>query len=446
MKIKESLKTHGQWVGKWTFILAATGSAVGLGNIWGFPYKAGTNGGGAFVLIYLACILIVGLPIMMSEIFLGRRSGTSPVNALRIAAHDTNSSQSWRFVGWSGLAAGVFILSFYSVIAGICINYIFIAAQSSEIVNSAEKFNEVTSSPYNLLFWHSLFIFLTAFIVSLGIKSGIERMVKILMPMLGFLLIFMVISSAINGDFNKAIEFLFAPDFDQVNSQTFLSAMGQAFFSLSLGMGSIMAYGAYMPKDENIVSTSFSVGSLDTLVAILAGLAIFPIIFAFNMEPNSGPGLVFISILTAFNQMEFGNFLGPIFFILLTIAALSSSISLLEPSVAYFAEKQILSRKSSAIAISLFAWTLGIGSALSFNLLSDFYIYDRNFLDFMDFIANQILLPLGGMLIAIFVGWFIPDNLIKEETGDFALFKVWKFFIKFVAPTAVFIIFVSQFI
>jgi len=164
------------------------------------------------------------------------------------------------------------------------------------------------------------------------------------------------------------------------------------------------------------------------------------------MEPNSGPGLVFISILTAFNQMEFGNFLGPIFFILLTIAALSSSISLLEPSVAYFAEKQILSRKSSAIAISLFAWTLGIGSALSFNLLSDFYIYDRNFLDFMDFIANQILLPLGGMLIAIFVGWFIPENLIKEETGDFALFKVWKFFIKFVAPTAVFIIFVSQFI
>jgi NSS family neurotransmitter:Na+ symporter len=444
--MQKTLKSHGTWIGKWTFVLAATGSAVGLGNIWGFPYKAGTEGGGAFVLLYLLCILLIGLPVMVSEILIGRRSGTSPINSMKKAAIESNRSSSWQLVGWIGIIAGVLILSFYSVIAGLCLNYIFLSAASSGAVDAQTQFGTVTQSWEGLLLWHSIFMILTLLVVSAGIKSGIERMVKILMPMLGFLLIFMVISSAINGDFNKAIEFLFAPDFDQVNSQTFLSAMGQAFFSLSLGMGSIMAYGAYMPKDENIVSTSFSVGSLDTLVAILAGLAIFPIIFAFNMEPNSGPGLVFISILTAFNQMEFGNFLGPIFFILLTIAALSSSISLLEPSVAYFAEKQILSRKSSAIAISLFAWTLGIGSALSFNLLSDFYIYDRNFLDFMDFIANQILLPLGGMLIAIFVGWFIPDNLIKEETGDFALFKVWKFFIKFVAPTAVFIIFVSQFI
>jgi NSS family neurotransmitter:Na+ symporter len=428
--------------------LLLPGSAVGLGNIWGFPYKAGTNGGGAFVLIYLGCILIIGIPIMISEIILGRRAGNSPINAMRSVALESNRSSSWQIVGWSGIFAGVLILSFYSVIAGICLNYIFISASSSGAITSPEQFTNVISSPINLIFWHTVFMILTALIVSAGIKDGIGRMVKILMPLLGFLMIFMVIYSIINGDFSRAMTFLFAPDFSNVTSDTLLQAMGQAFFSLSLGMGSIMAYGAYMPKDQKVVSTSFTVASLDTLIAILAGLAIFPIIFAFNLEPNSGPGLVFVSMLSAFNQMQFGQFIGPLFFILLSVAALSSSISLLEPGVAYLSEENILSRKRSAEIISFFVWILGIGSALSFNILSDFsLIGDRNFLDSMDFIANQILLPLGGMLIAIFVGWFMKKSLIEDELGSIntSLYFLWRFFVKFIAPVCVGYIFYRQF-
>ena len=447
MELQKQLKSHGAWIGKWTFILAATGSAVGLGNIWGFPYKAGTNGGGAFVLIYLACIVVIGIPIMISEIIIGRRAGNSPINAMRRVSIDSNQSSLWQFVGWSGIFAGALILSFYSVIAGICLNYIFISATSSGAISASDQFGSVISSPGNLLFWHSLFMILTALIVSAGVKDGIGKMVKILMPMLGFLMIFMVIYSMINGNFSQAISFLFAPDFSQVTSDTVLQAMGQAFFSLSLGMGSIMAYGAYMPKDQRVINTSFTVGSLDTLIAILAGLAIFPIIFAFNLEPGSGPGLVFVSMLSAFNQMEFGYLIGPLFFVLLSVAALSSSISLLEPGVAFLAEEQILSRRRAAEIISFFVWVLGIGSALSFNIWSDFYlISDRNFLDSMDFVANQILLPLGGMLIAIFVGWFMKESLIKDEIGQInpIVYKLWRFFVKFVAPTCVAYIFLSQ--
>ena len=445
--MQKILKSQGAWIGKWTFILAATGSAVGLGNIWGFPYKAGTNGGGAFVLIYLLCILMIGIPIMISEIIIGRRSGNSPINAMKKTAIASNSSSLWQFVGWSGITAGILILSFYSVIAGICMNYIFISAFSSGITSSTDQFSDVISSPLNLILWHTLFMFLTALIVSAGVKDGIGRMVKILMPMLGFLMIFMVIYSMINGNFSQAMSFLFAPDFSSITSDTLLQAMGQAFFSLSLGMGSIMAYGAYMPKDQKVINTSFTVGSLDTLIAMLAGLAIFPIIFAFNLEPNSGPGLVFISMLSAFNQMQFGQIIGPLFFILLSIAALSSSISLLEPGVAYLAEEDILSRKKSAQVISFFIWILGIGSALSFNIWSDFkLISDKNFLDSMDFIANQILLPLGGMFIAIFVGWFMKLSFIKDELGATTkvVFLLWRFFIRFIAPVCVASIFLSQ--
>ncbi|MDB9861666.1 sodium-dependent transporter [Gammaproteobacteria bacterium] len=443
MDTLSKLKSHGSWVGRWTFILAATGSAVGLGNIWGFPYKAGTNGGGAFVLIYLLCILAIGIPIMISEIIIGRRSGNSPINAMRLAARDSNTTSMWQLVGWSGIIAGILILSFYSVIAGICLNYIFLAAASGG-VDSAEQFGNVTSSPINLLTWHTIFMLITCSVVSAGIHAGIGRVVKVLMPMLGILLIFMVINGILSGGFMQAFAFLFAPDFSEVDSNTFLSAMGQAFFSLSLGMGSIMAYGAYMPKEQKIISTSFTVASLDTLVAIFAGLAIFPIIFAFGLEPNSGPGLVFESLQTAFIEMDYGQIIGPIFFILLSIAALSSSISLLEPGVAFISEEGLLSRKNAAILISLVAWFLGIGTALSFNIWSDFNLTPgRNFLDSMDFIANQILLPLGGMFIAIFVGWFMDKNLIKEELGNVnpVLFGLWKFFVRFIAPLAVAVIF-----
>ena len=443
----EQLKSHGKWSGKWTFILAATGSAVGLGNIWGFPYMAGTNGGGAFVLIYLACILIIGLPIMMAEIVIGRRASSSPVNSMKSAALDSNRSSNWQLIGWGGLVAGILILSFYSVLAGICINYIFISALPDLQLSSEEQFSITTSSASNLLIWHTIFVFVTAGVIASGIKNGIGRFVRVLMPLLGFILILMVLNAVINGDFLKGLQFLFSPDFTQVNPQTFLSAMGQAFFSLSLGMGAIMTYGAYMSDDQKILNTSITVGGLDTLVALMAGLAIFPIIFASGLEVNSGGvGLVFITLSQTFETMFLGQIFGPLFFILLVIASLSSSISLLEPSVAYFSEKNIISRKSAAFTFGFLAWFLGIGSVLSFNVLSDFHLLgERTILDSIVFIGNNLLLPLGGLFVAIFVGWFMKKELIQEQLQlSDGVLNTWYLFIRFVAPIAVGAILITQ--
>ena len=439
--MQKTLKSHGTWIGKWTFVLAATGSSVGLGNIWGFPYKAGTEGGGAFVLIYLLCIVLIGLPIMLSEILIGRRSGNSPINSMKKSAIDSDVSSAWQGVGWIGISAGILILSFYSVIAGICLKYIFVSASSNDL-DTAGQFLSIVNSPKELMLWHTIFMGLTMFIVSAGVKKGIGRMVKILMPMLGLLLIFMVVYGIINGAFKEALSFLFKPDFTKITSDTFLVAMGQAFFSLSLGMGSIMAYGAYMSKDQNIASTSVSVGALDTLVAIMAGLAVFPIIFAIQgLEASGGPGLVFISLQTAFNTMDFGNIIGPIFFILLSVAALSSSISILEPGVAYLAEEGYLSRTKSAIIISITCWVIGIGTAFGFDQDGN-NLFQAN----VELISVNIMQPLGGMLIAIFIGWFMKESLIKDELGNInqAIYKIWRIFIKFVAPIGVGIVLISQ--
>ena len=439
--MQKTLKSHGTWIGKWTFVLAATGSAVGLGNIWGFPYKAGTEGGGAFVLIYLLCIVLIGLTIMLSEILIGRRSGNSPINSMKKSGIDSDVSSAWQGVGWIGISAGILILSFYSVIAGICLKYIFVSASSNDL-DTAGQFLSIVNSPKELMLWHTIFMGLTMFIVSAGVKKGIGRMVKILMPMLGLLLIFMVVYGIINGAFKEALSFLFKPDFTKITSDTFLVAMGQAFFSLSLGMGSIMAYGAYMSKDQNIASTSVSVGALDTLVAIMAGLAVFPIIFAIQgLEASGGPGLVFISLQTAFNTMDFGNIIGPIFFILLSVAALSSSISILEPGVAYLAEEGYLSRTKSAIIISITCWVIGIGTAFGFDQDGN-NLFQAN----VELISVNIMQPLGGMLIAIFIGWFMKESLIKDELGNInqAIYKIWRIFIKFVAPIGVGIVLISQ--
>jgi NSS family neurotransmitter:Na+ symporter len=366
---------------------------------------------------------------------------------MKTAAIDSGKTSKWQAVGWGGLVSGILILSFYSVIAGICLNYILIAANPTPDISSLEQFNIVTSSPSRLMFWHSVFIALNIMIISAGVIGGIERMVRLLMPMLFILMMVMVINAMINGDFARGLSFLFAPDFSEVDATTFLRAMGQAFFSLSLGMGSIMCYGSYMPQDENIFKTSLTVAGLDTLIAILAGLAIFPIIFAYGLEPGAGPGLVFVSLLSAFVDMPLGNIVGPAFFALLSIAALSSAISLLEPSVAYFEEEKIISRFSAALTLGLFAWVIGIGSVLSFNDWSDVtFIGDLNFLDSIDYLANQFLMPIGGMMVAIFAGWFLkPDLALDEFSGiHLTIFKIWRFFIKFISPVLVAAVFVYQ--
>ena len=439
---------HGTWSSRWTFILAATGSAVGLGNIWKFPYMAGDNGGGAFVLIYLACIFIIGIPIMLGEIMIGRRGRSSPANTMSFLAKEAGSSQAWTLLGATGALAGLLILSFYSVAAGWAMAYVFGGFQetSAQAVNS--EFNKFLANPAALLFWHSLFIVTTVVIVARGILKGLEAWINTLMPALFIIIILLCIYAMQTGAFIEGLTYLFKPDFSKINSDVLLAALGQAFFTLSLGMGAIMAYGAYMPADQNIGRTAITVAALDTGVALLAGIAIFPIVFANGLEPSEGPGLVFITLPIAFANMPLGVLFGTLFFILLSIAALSSSISLIEPGVAWLVESLKTKRSYAAIALGAFAWTLGVFSALSFNLMSEFKIFGMNFFDFTDFLTNQIMLPLGGIFIAIFVGWVMKkqDVLDELQIEEGILFKIWFFIIRFVAPVMVGMVLIFFFI
>jgi len=439
---------HGTWSSKWTFILAATGSAVGLGNIWKFPYMAGDNGGGAFVLVYLACIVVIGIPIMIGEIMIGRRGRSSPANTMRFLAAEANTTKAWTMLGATGALAGLLILSFYSVAAGWAMAYVFSGFQETSAQAVSGNFEEFLADPVSLIFWHSLFIVITVIIVARGILKGLEAWINTLMPMLFLIIILLCIYAMQTGAFMEGLVYLFKPDFTKINSDVLLAALGQAFFTLSLGMGAIMAYGAYMPANQNILKTAFVVAALDTGVALLAGIAIFPIVFANGLAPTEGPGLVFVTLPIAFGNMPFGVFFGTLFFILLSIAAISSSISLIEPGVAWFVESLKTKRSYAAITLGAFAWSIGVFSALSFNLMSDFKIFGMNFFEFTDFITNQIMLPLGGIFIAIFVGWVMKKQNVLEELQikEGFIFNVWFFLLRFIAPVLVGLVLVYFFI
>ena len=430
---------HGTWSSRWTFILAATGSAVGLGNIWKFPYMAGDNGGGAFVLIYLACIFVIGIPIMLGEIMIGRRGRSSPANTMSFLAKEAETSQAWTLLGATGALAGLLILSFYSVAAGWAMAYVFGGFQETSAQAVSSEFDKFLADPAALLFWHTLFIIITVTIVARGILKGLEAWINTLMPMLFIIIILLCIYAMQTGAFMEGLTYLFKPDFTKINSDVLLAALGQAFFTLSLGMGAIMAYGAYMPADQNIGRTAITVAALDTGVALLAGIAIFPIVFANGLAPTEGPGLVFVTLPIAFANMPLGVLFGTLFFILLSIAALSSSISLIEPGVAWLVESLKTKRAYAAIGLGIFSWTLGVFSALSFNLMSEFKLFGMNFFDFTDFLTNQIMLPLGGIFIAVFVGWVMKkkDVLDELQIEDGIIFKCWFFVIRFVAPVMV---------
>ena len=445
---EEKKSIHGTWSSRWTFILAATGSAVGLGNIWKFPYMAGDNGGGAFVLVYLACICIIGLPIMLGEIMIGRRGRSSPANSMRSLAVEANTSSAWTLLGATGALAGLLILSFYSVAAGWAMSYIFNGFQNITAESSSSSFNDLLSSPSSLIFWHTLFISITVFIVARGILQGLEKWINTLMPVLFLIILLLCIYAMQTGAFLEGLRYLFMPDFSKINPQVMLEALGQAFFTLSLGMGAIMAYGAYMPANQNIGRTAVSVAALDTGVALLAGIAIFPIVFANGLAPSEGPGLVFVTLPIAFSAMPLGILFGTLFFVLLSIAALSSSISLIEPGVAWLIESLKIKRTTATIILGFTAWFLGLFSALSFNLISEFTIFGRNFFDATDFLTSQIMLPLGGIFIAIFVGWIMKKEHVLDGLGfkeDF-IFKAWYFSIRYIAPTLVGLVFLNFFI
>jgi len=437
---------HGLWSSRWAFILAATGSAVGLGNIWKFPYITGENGGGAFVLVYLLCIAVVGIPIMMTEVLLGRRGRSTPINAMKRLTVEAGTHGAWQIIGWSGMLAGFLILSFYSVIAGWALSYV-LATVSGTFTGASpeavgEHFGALLGSPGSLLFWHTLFIVMTMVVVSRGVEHGLEKAVRFLMPALFILLLVMVGYSMSMGEFMRGVEFLFKPDFDKITQEGILIAMGHAFFTLSLGMGAIMIYGAYLPENTSIAKTSIMIAGADTLVALLAGLAIFPIVFSNGLEPGAGPGLIFQTLPIAFGHMPGGLFFGTLFFILLSFAAWTSAISLIEPAVTWLVERGFTRIKASVLAGG-FTWVMGIGTILSFNIMSDVKIFDKTFFDLLDYLTANIMLPLGGFAMAIFAAWLMPRIATKDELGmgDGIGYATWSFLVKYITPISVIFVF-----
>ena len=427
--------SHPIWTNRWTYILATTGAAVGLGNIWKFPYIAGENGGGAFVLMYLLCILLLGLPILIAEVMLGRKGRANPVHAMLAQAKSAGVSKGWSFIGIMGVAAGIMILMYYSVVAGWSLEYVFQSASSSYMgktpADVAAGFGVFAQDTTRQLIWHSLFISVTAFIVGLGVTRGIGNAVNILMPVLFVLLLMLLWYAYKNGEFMRGLTFMFSADFSKLTGQSVLTAMGHAFFTLSLGMGTIMVYGSYMPENQSIPGASVTVAFLDTLIALIAGMAIFPLVFASGLEPGSGPGLLFETLPIAFSDMWGGAFFGTGFFVLVSIAALSSSISLIEPGIAWL-EKLGITRIAATVGLALLCWIGGVAS-----------IFSSEVFDMLDFITANIMLPLGGLLIAIFVGWKLGYTRVRKEvTGvNNGLFNVWFVVLRFITPIGVIAVF-----
>ena len=440
---------HGQWSSRWVFVLAATGSAVGLGNIWKFPYITGENGGGAFVLIYLVCVAAIGIPIMMAEVMLGRRGRQSPINTMRVLAEESNKSPMWQFLGWSGMAAGFIIISYYSVIAGWALAYVFRAGAgvfegaTADGINSI--FNDLVSDPERLLAWHTIFMVMTIAVVARGVRSGLEKAVRWLMPMLLILLLILVGYAWNTGDFSAGLKFLFEPDFSKLSQEGILAAMGHAFFTLSLGMGAIMMYGSYLPAGTSIAKTSIIISIADTGVALLAGMAIFPLVFANGLEPGAGPGLIFKTLPLAFGHMDGGTLFGTLFFVLLVFAAWTSAISLIEPPVAWLVENKNVNRVWAAVVTGIGAWVLGVGTVLSFNKWSDVKWFDKTIFDLLDYLTANLMLPLGGFFIVLFAAWIMKREMSKDELAieNPKMFELWYFLVRYVTPIGVIVVFLK---
>lgn len=445
---KPSKVVRDSFGSKFGVVAAAAGSAVGLGNIWKFPYIAGVYGGGAFLFVYLGFIIAIGLTVMLSELIIGRRSRRNSFGAFKKLA----PGSPWKFIGFLGIGAAFMILSFYGVVAGWSIEYIVLSISNGFASQSPEKlnaiFSELIHDPIRPIIFQLIFMALTASIVAIGIQKGIETFTKILMPLLLLILIALCIKAVSLPGAIQGVEFLFKPDFSKLTSEGVLSALGHAFFSLSLGMGTLVTYGSYVNRRNNLVNTAIEVTAADTIIAILAGVAIFPAVFAFGIEPSSGPGLVFITLPNVFQQMSGGYVFSILFFILLSVAALTSSISILEVVVAYFKEEFNINRKSATLIATVLISILGVFCSLSLGVWSNFTIQNLNIFDLMDWISANMLLPLGGLFICLFVGWLLGPKkafheLRKGSKINKTIFKVFLFLVRFIAPIAIAIVFLN---
>ncbi|MFQ3362125.1 MAG: NSS family neurotransmitter:Na+ symporter [Woeseiaceae bacterium] len=447
-------ESYTTWSNRPAFLLATVGGAVGLGNLWRFPYIAGENGGGGFVLIYLAFVFLLGLPILSSELLIGRKSHKSPLNSMRELVNSHNANSLWKSIGWMSVLLPFLGFSYYVVVCAWAIDYLYLAIINSfETINgntSAQLFSERTSHSSLQIFLSGIFISMTVWVISKGVNNGIAKMSKILMPMLFVLIIILVIYGMIQGEFLQAVEFLFKPDFSKINGQSVVMALGQALFSLAIGTGLIMTYGSYMPDHYSIKESAAIVCIGDTLVALLAGLAIFPIVFANDLNPGEGPSLIFITLPIAFGSMPGGHLIGILFFILLIFAAFTSTMGMLEPIVAWLEEKYPGKRRILSIIAGFAIWLFALGSILSFSTMSDikplaFLNIDRNFFGIIDFTVANLLLPINALLIAAFSGWVIKDSVLKEQfSKDTSNWRIyWRFTNRFIAPIAIGIVLID---
>ena len=436
---------HGHWSSRMAFVLAVTGSAVGLGNVWKFPYIAGQNGGGAFVLVYLLCVILIGMPVMMSEILIGRRGRRNPIATMALLGAEEGHSRRWRWVGALGVVAGILILSYYSVIAGWVLGYVVKSATGTFAGASQEEvsatFAGFIGSWQTVAFTHTVFMGLTIFVVARGVERGLEQAVRFMVPAL-LLLMFALLGYAINsGYFMEGLNFMFTPAWEKLTWGSVLAALGQAFFTLSIGMGAVMAYGAYLPEETSITGSTATVVAADTGIAILAGLVIFPLVFANGLDPADGPGLVFETLPLAFGKMAGGVFFSTIFFVLLSFAAWTSALGLVEPAVAWLVEHRNRTRAQAAVMIGGLVWLIGLGSVLSFNVLSGFTFFAGTIFDNVDYLTSNVMLPLGGLLITIFAGWVMCRNSTADELGGAGTaYKAWRLLARFVAPIGILLV------
>lgn len=435
------------WKNRWTFMLATAGSAIGLGNIWKLPYMIGVNGGSAFVLVFIACILIVGIPLMMTEVMLGRRAQLNPYNGMQHLAAEAQVSSHWKYLGAMGMLAGVLILAFYSVIGGWVLSYIVAASIGTfkhiSAAQSSTLFDQLLNSPITLIFWHSVFMIMVMGVVARGVNSGLEKANNILIPALFAILLILLGYSMSVGDTDAAIRFMFTPDFSKITPVAVLSALGHAFFSLSLGMGAVMVYGSYLQRNVSIARTSIYIAIADTMLGLLVGIAIYSLVFVNQLAPNAGPGLIFQTLPIAFGQMPWGSLIGTLFFVLVAFAAWTSAISLVEPTIAWAVENTHISRKQFSWLLGLFIWVLGVAVALSFNAWKTVTIvFGLNIFDTLDKLTSTLLLPLGGLFMAIFAGYCMrKEHVIGELHISQQAFTIWRVTNNILAPLAILAVF-----
>ncbi|WP_341504088.1 sodium-dependent transporter [Gallaecimonas sp. GXIMD4217] len=449
----QSDKQHSagaRWSSRFAYVLAATGAAVGLGNIWKFPYIMGENGGGAFVLVYLLCILFIGIPVMMAEVVIGKFGRATPGKASAELAKASGKAPTWSLVGWMGVCAGYLILSFYVVIAGWALAYIF-KAGAGDFTGASPKhigslFGNLTGDAWEMLGWTTAMVLLTVGVIGKGVKAGLERAVSSMMPLMFILLLILAGYAGTKGDFAAAFHFMFDPDFSKLTINGVVVALGHAFFTLSLASGIMIMYGAYLPEGTSITKTSLWIAFADTLVALMAGLAIYPIVFANGLEPGAGPGLIFQTLPIAFGQMPGGQLFGTLFFVMLVFAAFTSALALIESSVAWLVERRSFSRWQAALTAGFGIWLLSLGSIASFAGL-EFAQFDlpigKNFFEALDYLTANVALPLGGLFIAIFVSWIAKQQVVKGVLGEGKVFAVWQFTLRFIAPVAILLVFLQ---